>query len=70
VSPTRVRNDPQLLAEFQRTLVDAGVQLEWPTFGALGPDKRFGSPSAIHGGSWVKESADGTLEASAADEGR
>ncbi|MCU1440558.1 MAG: hypothetical protein JWP85_1555 [Rhodoglobus sp.] len=70
VSPTSVRNEPELLADFQRTLVDAGVQLEWPTFGALGPDKRFGSPSAIHGGSWVKEAADGTLEAGAADEGR
>lgn len=63
VGPRQVRNDPQLLADFQRTLVAAGVQIEWPTYGALGADKRFGSPSAIHGGSWVKESPDGTLEA-------
>lgn len=61
--PSRIRNTAPLLADFQRTLVEAGVQLEWPTFGALGPEKRFGSPSAIHGGSWVKEASDGTLEA-------
>lgn len=62
-TPRQVRNDPALLANFQRTLVGQGVEIEWPVVGELGPEKRFGSPSAIHGGNWVAATASGGLTA-------
>ncbi len=37
-----VRSDTTLLADFQRTLHDLGVLLEWPVFGALTPIRRTG----------------------------
>lgn len=40
--PRAVRSDPVLLADFQRTLADAGVMLEWPAYGALTPTRRTG----------------------------
>jgi hypothetical protein len=54
LTPRTVRNVRDHLGAFQRLLSDAvGVELVWPRFGPLGPEKRFGSPSAIHDGSWV-----------------
>lgn len=54
LSPQQVRNTADQLEEFQRLLERSlGIELAWPRFGSLGPEKRFGSPSAIYGGSWV-----------------
>jgi hypothetical protein len=33
--PRQVRNDPSLLSEFQRGLVDQGFELEWPRISTL-----------------------------------
>jgi hypothetical protein len=61
-SPRAVRDTPRLLDEFQSVLQNTlGVQLAWPQFGAIGPEQRFGSPSALFGGTWVSETADGDL---------
>jgi hypothetical protein len=62
VTPRQARNSQSDLEEFQRLLVTKlGIDLAWPQFTALRSDKRFGSPSAIHGGAWVAQGADGEL---------
>ncbi|MGO1181417.1 MAG: FAD-dependent oxidoreductase [Micrococcaceae bacterium] len=41
-APAQVRNQPELLRAFQNSLVRNGVDLEWPTYGALTPTSRNG----------------------------
>ena len=66
VTPRQARNSQSELEEFQRLLVTKlGIDLAWPQFTALRADKRFGSPSAIHGGAWVAQGADGELRVQA-----
>lgn len=40
--PRAVREDGDLMAEYQRTLESQGVLLAWPSFGALTPTRRVG----------------------------
>lgn len=60
VVPRQVRANSALLEDFQSVLSDKlGVQLAWPMYEVAGPKQRFGSPSAIHGGSWLEQDGDG-----------
>jgi len=64
LTPRQVRSSQRDLGDFQKLLVHVlGIELAWPEFHALGADKRFGSPSAIHGGSWIAQAVDGALRA-------
>jgi hypothetical protein len=67
LSPKQVRNAPARLQAFQRVLSDVlGIELAWPRYDMLSSDKRFGSPSAIHGGTWIdSDTSTGGLRASA-----
>jgi hypothetical protein len=63
ISPRAVRNTPRHLADFQRLLEKTfHVELAWPAPHRITRDMRFGSPSAIYGGSWLKEAKDGGWE--------
>jgi hypothetical protein len=67
VPPRAVHEQAGLRDDFQSVLTQRlGVQLEWPVVGVIGPEQRFGSPSAIFGGTWVSEGADGLLRAAGA----
>jgi hypothetical protein len=60
VPPRMVRNSKEHLADFQRLLQSQfHIQLEWPSVHRITRDMRYGSPSAIFGGSWVAESPGG-----------
>jgi hypothetical protein len=67
LSPKQVRNAPARLQAFQQVLNDVlGIELVWPRYDMLSSDKRFGSPSAIHGGTWIDSDTNtGGLRASA-----
>lgn len=41
-TPTSVRNQPELLRDFQDGLSRTGIDLEWPTYGSLTPTSRTG----------------------------
>jgi hypothetical protein len=60
LTPRAVRNRPRELAKFQRVLQDTfEIQLDWPAPYRITRDMRYGSPSAIYGGSWLKPAPDG-----------
>lgn len=66
LSPRQVRNTAHCLADFQRMLqTKFYMQLDWPDTHRITRAMRFGSPSAIHGGSWVMEDKDGGWKVSA-----
>jgi hypothetical protein len=67
LSPKQVRNAPARLQAFQQVLSDVlGIELVWPRYDMLSSDKRFGSPSAIHGGTWIdSDTSTGGFRASA-----
>ena len=66
LTPRQVRNTAEHLAEFQRMLQSKfHIELEWPSVHRITRDMRYGSPSAIFGGSWVAEAPGGGWQVSA-----
>jgi hypothetical protein len=66
LTPRQVRNTAEHLADFQQMLQSKFyIQLEWPSFHRITRDMRYGSPSAIYGGSWVAEAPGGGWKVSA-----
>jgi hypothetical protein len=60
LTPRQVRNTPRHLIDFQTVLTSKlKIALEWPKIHQITRDMRYGSPSAIYGGSWVTEAEDG-----------
>ncbi|WP_138413568.1 FAD-dependent oxidoreductase [Sinomonas gamaensis] len=41
-APRQVRSDPRRLEDLRRSLAALGVETEWPSLGALTPERRFG----------------------------
>jgi hypothetical protein len=67
LTPRRVRNTPDLLADFQGLLRDElHVELEWPAPRRITKAMRYGSPSAMYGGSWIEDDGEGGLRATGA----
>lgn len=66
LTPRAVRNTSEHLADFQRLLqTDFKIDLAWPHPQRITRAMRYGSPSAIHGGSWIEEDGQGGWRASA-----
>ncbi len=60
LTPRQVRNTAKYLTEFQRILQsEFHIELEWPSVHRITRDMRYGSPSAIYGGSWVEAAPGG-----------
>jgi hypothetical protein len=63
LTPRAVRNTARHLGDFQRLLETKFlIELIWPAAHRITRDMRFGSPSAIYGGSWLKEAKGGGWE--------
>jgi hypothetical protein len=60
LTPRIVRNTVEHLAEFQQLLETRfGIELEWAAPRQINRAMRFGSPSAIYGGSWIEDDGQG-----------
>jgi FAD dependent oxidoreductase len=63
--PRQVRNSQDKMEDFQQLLTSKfHILLEWPIIHRITRDMRYGSPSAIFGGSWLSETAIGGWQVS------
>ncbi|HMN80561.1 MAG TPA: FAD-dependent oxidoreductase [Burkholderiaceae bacterium] len=64
VAPRAVRERAELLQEFQSLLKETlHIPLTWPVPERITRAMRYGSPSALHGGSWIEDDGVGGLRA-------